>query len=136
MHIAKKFAVAVVLAIALAVAPLYASADVITGTVIALPGATAKTILSSSSATACTSLEVNATGSGRVLKVMDSSNAGQTVVLTLYDEGTSPTCVTADKIYAVQLLQGQVVTIDVPLAAGLAYTLSAAAASNIVITRN
>lgn len=118
------------------VSPIAASAEVVSGTVNALVGGTAKSFITSTSAQTCTSLEVNATGYGRLVALFDASGSGQTATITLYDEGASPTCAAADAIYAAQVLTAQVITLGIPLTAGLAYKLSGAAVSNLVITRN
>lgn len=108
--------------------------DVVSGTTNVFAGGSLHSTLTSSSTQTCTSIEVNP--QGYLHKLIDASGAGQSATLTVYDEGASPTCAAADAIYTVVLLTGQAITLDIPLAHGLAYKLSAAAVSNIVITRD
>lgn len=108
-------------------------------------GGAFKTILTSSSGTSCTSLEATASNSavGRVVSLINTG-AAMTVFLQLYDEGSSPTCAAADLIWgdgsAVVLGAAGTATgtavLNIPLTAGLAYKLSGALTSNLVITRN
>ena len=94
-----------------------------------------KTVLTSASATACTNIEVSTTGT--LVELVNSSSSGLTVTLNLYDEGAGPTCANADLIYSVQLGASQITLLNVPLGAGLSYSLSGAltAGGNITITR-
>ncbi len=106
------------------------------GLIVQIGGST-KSILTASSPTACTSLEVN---TGGMLAEIINTGAAQTVFLQVYDEGTTPTCASADDIWgdgtSLTLGPGQVVTFGIPLAHGLAYKLSGALGANVVITRN
>jgi hypothetical protein len=106
------------------------------GLIVQIGGST-KSILTSSSPTACTSLEVN---TGGMLAEIINTGAAQTVFLQVYDEGTTPTCASADAIWGdgttLTLGPGQVVTFGIPLAHGLSYKLSGALGANVVITRN
>lgn len=102
------------------------------------PSANLSSFLTSASATGCTSLEVNTTG--QFLGMISAANVGQTAVLTLFNEGTSPTCAAADQIYSIQLGASQIITMPsggIPLSAGLAYTLSVSLTSgqNITVLR-
>lgn len=94
-----------------------------------------KTVLTSASATACTNIEVSTTGS--VVELVNSSSSGLSVTLNLYDEGASPTCANADLMFSVQMAASQVILLNVPVAAGISYSLSSAltAGGNITVTR-
>ncbi len=98
-------------------------------------GGSLKTILTSASATACTNLEISTTG---ILAEVINTGAAQSVFLTIYDEGTSPTCAAGDIIYGdgstLTIGAGQVITFGIPLGAGLSYKLSGALTANVVIT--
>jgi hypothetical protein len=98
-------------------------------------GGAVKTILTAASATACTNLEVSTVG---ILAEIINTGAAQTVFLTMYDEGTTPTCAAGDLIYGdgttLTLGAGQIITFGVPLSAGLSYKLSGALTANVVIT--
>lgn len=90
-------------------------------------------ILTSASATACTSV----TTSGAPSIVLDNTGAQMTVFLQLYDEGATPTCAASDLIYgdgtSIVLGPGQVVVLYQGVKNGLAYKLSGALTSNLVI---
>lgn len=96
----------------------------------------AKSVLTSASATGCTSLQTTA---GYLVSIVNSGPA-TSVFLTLYDEAATPSCVAADLIYgdgtSITIGAGQVITFPVPLTNGLAYKLSGALTSNLVIVRN
>jgi hypothetical protein len=94
-----------------------------------------KTVLTSASATACTNIEISTTGS--VVALVNSSSSGLSVTLNLYDEGASPTCANADLMFSVQMAASQVILLNVPVAAGISYSLSSAltAGGNITVTR-
>jgi hypothetical protein len=111
--------------------PVVSSAAVVSGTVTVLVGGTT-TLLGSSSPTACTNLEVNA--SGYLSSVTDGSGTGQTYAITFYDESTA-TCAQADQLYSAIIPQGQTIPLNFPLKHGLTYKISGAAINNIVIVR-
>jgi hypothetical protein len=94
-----------------------------------------KTVLTSSSATACTNIEVNT--SGTLVEIANSSVNGLTVTVFLYDEGAGPSCANADLMYSAQLAAGQVVLLNIPVGAGISYSLSGAltAGGNITVVR-
>ena len=104
-----------------------------------LADATAYTRITSASATACSSIEINGAGSGRLVSITNTG-AAQSVYLTIYDEGSSPTCAAGDLLYGdgstITLGAGQVVTLNIPVTAGIAYKLSAASTGAILIARN
>ena len=106
------------------------------GLIVQIGGST-YTSITSASPTTCTSVEVNTTG---MLAEIINTGAAQVVFLTIYDEGTSPTCAAADVIYGdgttLTLGAGQVVTFGIPVKHGLAYKLSGAVGANVLITRN
>jgi hypothetical protein len=93
----------------------------------------ARLILTSSSATSCSSVALNASS---IVGVINAATAAQTVTLSLYDEGLTPTCATGDLVYSVVLSASQVVTFPAFVWRGLAYKLSAAATNNIVVYYN
>lgn len=96
----------------------------------------ASNTLTSSSPTACTSLQTTA----GALVLIHNTGPATTVFFTLYDEGTSPTCAAADLIEGdgttVTYGTGQILTFPIPLVNGLAYKLSGTLTSNLVIVRN
>jgi hypothetical protein len=106
------------------------------GLIVQIGGST-YTSITSASPTTCTGIETNSNG---MIAEIINTGAAQTVFLTVYDEGVSPTCAAADIIYGdgttLTLGAGQIVTFGVPLKAGLAYKLSGAVGANVLITRN
>jgi hypothetical protein len=119
-----KYLAALTMALGVCLSPLVASAST-------------KFVLTSASATACTSIAASAK---ELLAVVNTSTSAQTATLSFYDEGASPTCASADNIYSVVLSASQVVNFTVLsneiggyLAHGLAYSLSVAAANNVVV---
>ena len=92
-----------------------------------------KTVLTPTSPTAITSIS---TTTRRLCGLYNASGSAQPATLTLYDEGASPTGAVADQIYSVALGASAAVTLGIPLNNGLAYTLSAAPAANILIIYN
>ena len=103
---------------------------------VASTGGGAKTVLTSSSPTACTSLSATA---GTLVSIINTG-AATTVFFALYDEAASPTCAAADLIYGdgttLTLLAGQVITLGIPLANGLSYQISGALSGNLIVVRN
>ena len=101
-----------------------------------VPRSGAKTVLTSSSPTACTSLSATA---GTLVSIINTG-AATTVFFALYDEAASPTCAAADLIYGdgttLTLLAGQVITLGIPLANGLSYQISGALSGNLIVVRN
>lgn len=95
--------------------------------------ANVKTILSSTAPTSCTSLEVNT--KGVLVEVVNANANAQTQQITLFDEGSSPSCNDLDKIWSGTLGGSQVVTLNVPVGAGISYDLSGAIANNLVVVR-
>lgn len=83
-------------------------------------------LLTSASATACSSIF---TGPAALYFIENANAASQTVTLTIYDEGASPTCTTADTRGTYVLGAGQTIQFG-PLGKGfvngLSYTLSGA----------
>jgi hypothetical protein len=106
------------------------------GLIVQIGGST-KTILTSSSPTACTSIEASTNG---MLAEIINTGAAQLVAIQMYDEGVSPTCSNADLIYGngstLVLGAGQIITFGIPITSGIAYKLSGALGANVVITRN
>jgi hypothetical protein len=94
-----------------------------------------KTVLTSASPTACTSVEVSAVG--EIISLVNSSSSGLLVTLNVYDEGASPTCANADLLYSIQMAASQITTLNMPMTAGIAYSLSSAltAGGNITMVR-
>lgn len=92
--------------------------------------------ITSSSATSCTSITASARS---LLSIWNAAAAAQTVTVSIYDEGASPSCASADLIYSGVLGGAQVITFppfeqtDNWVKHGLAYTLSAAATNNIIV---
>jgi hypothetical protein len=101
------------------------------------PGAFSKTILTSASATACTSLETATAGVSALISITNQSATGQTQTISFYDEGASPSCANADGLYTIQLGASQSVLLNFPLSSGLAYKLTGAltAGANIIVVR-
>jgi hypothetical protein len=101
-------------------------------------GGTQAFVLTSASATACTSL---GTGAGRFLKLFNTGPV-TTVFVTFYNEGASPTCAASDRIYgdgtSIVVPAGGTapLTYNMPVTLGLAYKLSAALSStqNVIVT--
>jgi hypothetical protein len=103
---------------------------------IAVPAASLS-ILTPSSATACTSI---ASTARQLLSIWNASSSAQTATLSVYDEPASPTCASGDLLFSVVLTANQVFNFPVMLDSaggwlrfGLAYKLSAAATNNVVI---
>lgn len=90
----------------------------------------APTVLTSSSATTCTAIS---TSKSLVIYVNNVNVAAQTVTLTLFNDNA--TCAAGDAIWIGVMPAGQVVQFGQGMyaSAGLSYTLSGAAASNISI---
>lgn len=96
--------------------------------------ATGATVLTPTSATICTPILGNSV-TGNLAQVINASPSAQTVTISLYrNEGASPTCSSADQIYAITLSSSASPLVSIPFTNGLAYTLSAAPAANIVVT--
>jgi hypothetical protein len=95
-------------------------------------GATTTTVLTSASATSCTSITASA---GSLYSINTASNLDTTVVLTIYNEGSSPTCAAADKLYTNTFGPSQVQAwpAGLPFSSGLAYTLSTTLTDNMAI---
>lgn len=101
-------------------------------------GGTASSLLTSSSPTACTSLQINASGTLGYLRVIDWAGAATgTRTITFFDEGAAPTCAAGDAVYAVvNPVVNTPIKPDIILYNGLAYTLSGALTANLYIGRN
>lgn len=95
-------------------------------------GGSARTILTSSSATTCTAIK--ATG-GRLVALINTG-AAMTVYPEFFDD--DGTCAAGDLIYgngsSVNLGLGQVVLLNIPTYSGISYTLSGALTANLVVT--
>jgi hypothetical protein len=117
----KKLILATALA-ALALFPIAASADG--------PLPNQYVTLLTTSPTACTPISSITI----FLAEVRNTNTVQTATLKLFDEGANPTCAVADQIYGNVLAIGTSQIVATQLRHGLAYSLSAAAAGNILIT--
>jgi hypothetical protein len=94
-------------------------------------------VLTPASATTITNLLTQAgTQFAELISIFNASDSPQTVVLTLFDEGASPTGATADQRFQGSLGAGQSILWRMRLINGLSYTLSAACNANIIITGN
>lgn len=86
-------------------------------------------------ATTCTSVVASPLSWG--VAITNASSAAQTVTLSLYNEGASPTCAAADLRYAIILGPSQTIVVPLPIAAwsaGLAYIFSGAPAARVSIS--
>jgi hypothetical protein len=99
------------------------------------PGGYVYTRLTTASPTACTAIETNA--NGRFVNVTGAA-AANAVTLSIFDEGASPTCAAADLIWSgtIPISTSPMLPFNIPTTAGLAYSLSGALTSTIIITRN
>lgn len=82
-------------------------------------------------ATTCTSISTTAGTLHRVIAA-----GAETATLTIYDEGATPSCLTADIVYNKVPPNGTADSLDLPINNGMAYKLSAAAATNVYFTSN
>lgn len=99
-------------------------------------GGRSKTVLTPSSTVgSVTSAAVNTSGTpGTLCRIVNASSSDQPAILTLFDEGAGAVGAIADQIYSIALQAGQVITVDMPLVNGLAWSLNAACLTNIIFT--
>ena len=90
------------------------------------------TILTSASATACTNIQNTA---GTLVEIVNVGSA--TAVFPAFFNDAGATCATGTRVYgngtSLTLQAGQAVALNIPLSAGLAYTLSGALSDNLVV---
>lgn len=109
------------------------------GVVRVAPGGSARNILTSGSATACTNLEaVSSNKIGHLVAVINSGPA--TVVFPQFYDDAGATCASSTLLYGdgatITIGAGQVVTLNIPVTSGIAYKLSGALTNNLIITRD
>jgi hypothetical protein len=93
-----------------------------------------KSIITPSTPISITSIS---TAPGVLVSVINANTSPQTITISFYDEGSSPSGNINDFIYgAYQLGAGQVVMLNIPFTNGLAYSLSSACLANIIVVWN